>query len=137
MQLYLDSFSAFLSVRNGQFRVRLNGGSEHLFAVRKVSAILLTKGTALSADAALLAVENNIPVLLLNAQTHFPLAQISSGQPGNIATVRKNQPAFSRSSNGFLWVAQTIAHKIERQRDYLQFLAEQSEAPPGFSADAA
>lgn len=137
MQLYLDSFSAFLSVRNGQFRVRLSDGAEHLFAVRKVSAILLTKGTALSADAALLAVENNIPVLLLNAQTHFPLAQISSGQPGNIATVRKNQPAFSRSVAGFTWVAQTIAQKIEQQRAFLQVLAENPGAPQDFGADVA
>lgn len=135
MQLYLDSFGAWLSVRNEQFRVRLRSGEEHLFAVRSVGAILLTKGAALSADAALLAVENDIPVLLIDAQTHYPLAQISSGRPGNIATVRKNQPGFSRSADGFAWVADCIARKIEGQRALLRLLADQPDAPPGFADD--
>ncbi|MBV6443379.1 MAG: CRISPR-associated endonuclease Cas1 1 [Saprospiraceae bacterium] len=135
MQLYLDSFGAYLSVRNGQFRVRLSSGEERLFAVRQVSAVLLTKGTGLSTDAALLAVENDIPVLLLDAQTHYPLAQVGSGRPGNIATVRKNQAAFSRSSEGFAWVADCIARKIEGQRALLRHLAERPAAPPGFTDD--
>jgi CRISPR-associated protein Cas1 len=118
--------------------VRLGAaGQEHFFAVRQVNAILLTKGTAMSTDAALLAVEHGIPVLLLDAQTHYPLAQVSSGQPGNIVTVRKNQPAFSRSAAGFRWVADTIAEKIVRQRAYLQYLSEQPSAPTGFAADVA
>lgn len=124
MQLYLDSFAAFLSVKNGQFRVRLQSGETHLFAVRTVNAILLTKGTGMSTDAALLAVEHDIPILLIDAQTHFPLGQLSSGQPGNIATVRKNQPAFCRSAEGCRWVAETLAQKIENQRALLSRLAE-------------
>lgn len=44
MQLYLDSFASFLSVKNGQFRIRLQSGEVHLFAVREVNVILLTKG---------------------------------------------------------------------------------------------
>lgn len=135
MQLYLDSFAAYLSVKNGQFRVRLSSGETHLFAVRQVSAILLTKGTGLSTDAALLAVENGIPVLLLDARTHYPLAQVSGGSPGNIATVRKNQPAFSRSPGGLAWAAECVAHKIDRQRALLRLLAEKPAAPPGFAGD--
>lgn len=135
VQLYLDSYGAYLSVRNGQLRVRLSSGDERLFALRQISAVLLTKGTGMSADAALLAVENDIPVLLLDAQTHYPLAQVSSGRPGNIATVRKNQPAFSRSVEGYGWVAGLIAQKIENQRRFLQSLAEKPAAPPGFAED--
>lgn len=135
MQLYLDSYAAWLSVQNGRFRVRLRSGENHLFAVRQVAAILLTKGTGLSADAALLAVEHDIPVLLIDAATHYPLAQLSSGRPGNIATVRKNQPAFSRSADGFAWVADCIARKIEGQRALLRRLADHPAAPPGFADD--
>ena len=135
MQLYLDSFAAFLSVKNGQFRIRLQSGETHLFAVRTVNAILLTKGTGLSTDATLLAIENDIPVLLLDAQTHFPLGQISSGRPGNIATVRKNQPDFCRSAEGMQWVAQTLANKVENQRALLRLLAENPNVPPDFPGD--
>lgn len=89
----------------------------------------------MSTDAALLAVENDIPVLLLDAQTHYPLAQVSSGQPGNIATVRKNQPAFSRAPEGWTWVACMIAQKIDNQRTLLRQLAKSPTAPPGFADD--
>lgn len=135
MQLYLDSFGAYLFVRNGMFAVRTRAGGERAFAVRAIGAVLLTKGTALSTDAALLAAEHDIPVILIDADTHFPLAQLGSGRSGSIATIRKNQALFARSAAGFAWVAQQIARKIERQRALLRSLAEAPDAPPGFAAD--
>jgi len=135
MQLYFDSFAAFLSVKNGQFRIRLQSGETHLFAVRTVNAILLTKGTGMSTDAALLAVEHDIPVLLIHAQTHFPMGQLSSGRPGNIATVRKNQPDFSRSVVAYQWIAETLARKIEQQRVLLHRLSEHPDVPADFPSE--
>lgn len=136
MQLYLDSFGAFLAVRNGMFSVRLRGsGDARAFAVRTVDAILLTKGTGMSTDAALLAVDNDIPVLLIDAQTHFPLAQLSSGRPGSIASVRKNQAFFARSAAGLAWAADCLSEKVARQRDLLRQWAERPDAPAGFAAD--
>jgi hypothetical protein len=82
MQLYLDSYGAFLAARNGMFAVRTKSGGEQAFAVRDVQAILCTKSTALSTDAALLAASNDIPILIIDANTHYPLAQVSSGRPG-------------------------------------------------------
>lgn len=137
MQLYLDSFGAYLFVRNGMFAVRTRAGGERAFALRSVGAVLLTKGTALSADAALLAAEHDIPVVLIDADTHFPLAQVSSGRSGSIATIRKNQALFARSPQGFAWVAAQIAQKIAGQRRLLQVLAESPEAPVDFGADLA
>ena len=135
MQIYLDSFAAFLSVKNGQFRVRLSNGETRLFAVRTVNAILLTKRTGMSTDAALLAVEQDIPVLLMDAQTHAPLALISSGKPGNIATVRKNQPEFCRSSDAFQWVAQVLAQKIRAQQALIEIWIEKPDTPADHRAD--
>ena len=124
MQLYLDSFGAYLSVQNGMLAVRTRSGGTRLFALREVGAVLMTRGTALSADAALLAAEHNIPLLLIDANTHFPLATLGSGRPGSISTVRKNQAVFARSADGFTWVAACIARKIGRQRGLLQRLTE-------------
>lgn len=120
MQLYLDSFGAFLSVRNGQFAIRTKSGGEQLFPVRQVGAILLTAGTALSTDAALLAALSAIPVLLIDAQTHEPLAQLSSGQAVSLAAIRRNQAVFTRSPEGFQWMGGILARKIEAQMALLQ-----------------
>jgi CRISP-associated protein Cas1 len=130
MQIYLNSYGAYLSQREGRFRVRVSSGEEHFFALRQTGAILLTRGTACSADALLLAAENDIPVLLIDAQTHFPLAQLSSGRPGSIAGIRKNQAAFARSRQGFEWVAGRLAAKISAQAALLERLCH----APGASA---
>lgn len=133
MQLYLDSFGAFLAVRNGMFSVRMRSGDVRDFAARTVDAILLTKGTGMSTDAALLAVEHDIPVLLIDAQTHFPLGQLSGGRPGSIGTVRKNQPLFARAPEGMAWAAGRLVEKVRRQREHLRGWAEHPAAPAGFA----
>lgn len=135
MQLYLDSFGAYLFVRNGQFGVRTRTQSERLFALREVRAILLTRGTGCSSDAALLAAAHDIPLLLIDANTHFPLAQLSSGRPGSIAAVRREQATFTRSGAGYQWIAGRIAGKIDRQHRLLRRLAALPDAPPDFAAD--
>lgn len=136
MQLYLDSFGAFLAVRNGMFSVRMRGsGVVRDFPARTVDAILLTRGTGMSTDAALLAVENDIPVLLIDAQTHYPLAQLSSGRPATIAAVRKNQVFFARSAAGLAWAAGCIAEKVSRQRQLLRHWAEYPTTSEDFLAN--
>lgn len=132
MQIYLDSFGAFLAVRQGMFAVRTKHAGERLFATREVTAILMTRGTGMSTDAALLAVGEDIPVLLIDAQTHFPLAGISSGRPGSIASIRKNQALFARSAAGFEWAGAQIAGKIAAQRNLLQHYSEHPAATPAY-----
>ncbi len=138
MQLYLDSYGAFLSVRNGMFSIRMRGsGAVRDFPVRTVESILLTKGTGMTTDAALLAVENDIPVLLIDAQTHYPLAQLSSGRPTTIAAVRKNQVFFARSATGLSWAAECLAQKVARQRQLLREWAERPTSGADFAQDVA
>lgn len=120
MQLYLDSFGAWLSVRNGMFRVRMKSGAEQHFPVRNVGAILLTAGTALSTDAALLASVHDIPVLMIDANTHRPLAQLSSGRAVSLAAIRRNQAVFTRSVEGYHWVARLLAAKVDAQAELIE-----------------
>jgi len=119
MQLYLDSFGAYLFVRNGMFAVRMKSG-EQTFAARQLGAILLTAGTAMSADAALLAAAENIPLLLIDANTHAPLAQLGSGRAVSLAAIRRNQAVFTRSPEGFSWVGKILSQKISAQAELLE-----------------
>jgi CRISPR-associated protein Cas1 len=132
MQIYLDSFGAYLFVRNGMFAVRTKTGVEQLFAVRQVGAILLTAGTAMSTDAALLAAEENIPLLLIDANTHTPLAQLGSGRSVSLASIRRNQAIFSRSPDGYAWAARVLSVKVARQMALLDTLSGWENAPPSY-----
>ena len=121
MQLYLDSFGAFLFVKNGQFAIRTRAGGENRFPANEVTAILMTRGTSASTDALLFAVEQAIPVLFIDENTHFPKGQVWAGAFGSIATIRKNQAVWSRGAAGFEWAASVLARKIGHQRELLRF----------------
>lgn len=119
MQLFLDSFGAFLGMRNQQFLVRTGATrSEHLFAVRDVNVIFLTRGTTHTTDALILARQNSIPVVLLDAIGH-PIGQVWSGKFGSISTIRRNQILFAERTEGWLWLARHLRQKIDQQHGVL------------------
>ena len=119
MQLFLDSFGAFLGVRNGQFMVRTGTNrSEHLFAVREVNVIFLTRGTTHTTDALILALNNDIPLVILDAIGH-PIGQVWSGKFGSIATIRRNQMLFAANTEGWRWLAKHLKKKIDTQNGVL------------------
>ena len=115
MQLFLDSFGAFLGVRNGQFLVRTGTSrNEHLFPVREVNVIFLTRGTTHTTDALILALKNDIPMIILDGIGH-PVGQVWSGKFGSISTIRRNQILFAESNDGWKWLANHLRRKIDEQ----------------------
>jgi CRISP-associated protein Cas1 len=131
MQLYLDSFGAFLGVKNQMFWVNTKKNEEQIFATNNINAILLTKGVSLSVDAVLLAFKNDIPIIFIDAIGH-PIGQIWSGYYGSIATIRKNQAAFVRSAEGWKWMRNILVQKIKNQRVMLQKINETQQGNTGF-----
>jgi len=114
MQLYVDSFGASLRIKNGMFWVKPAKSEGRLFPVRTVNAIFLTKGVHTSTDALLLAIENAIPVLLIDGIGH-PVGQIWGGQYGSIATIRKQQALLATHPQGLLWIRDLMVQKLEGQ----------------------
>lgn len=131
MQLFLDSFGAFLGVRNGMFWVRPRHGEGRAIAVRELQAVFLNRGVSVSADALMLAIREGIPVLLIDAIGH-PVGQVWSGRFGSIATIRKNQALFAIHSEGLSWVREVLLQKIDRQRLVLRTLPEGKHLAPEF-----
>lgn len=124
MQLYLDSFGAYLCVKNEMFCLRTKqSGGEASFPIREVNAILITKGVSLSSDAMLLALKNDIPLLLIDSIGH-PVGQLWSGYYGSIATIRKNQAIFVQSEKGWNWMRQILINKIKAQKSTLESINE-------------
>jgi CRISP-associated protein Cas1 len=119
MQLFLDSFGAFLGVRNGQFLIRMGTSrAEHCFPIRDVNVIFLTRGTTHTSDALILALNHDIPVIFLDNIGH-PIGQVWSGKFGSISTIRRNQIQFSADTEGWLWLAKHLAKKIDTQNGVL------------------
>ena len=124
MQVYLDSYGAFLGVRNGMFYIKPRHGEGQTLPLRKVKAIFLCRGVRVSTDALELAICSGIPVLLTDGIGR-PLGQVWSGQFGSIATIRKNQALFSLSLPGLYYVAGLLRRRAEGQLEMLARLKEQ------------
>lgn len=123
MQVYLDSYGAYLGVQNGMFWVKPLHHAGRALPIRQVNAIFLTRGVRMSTDAMLLALENSIPVLLIDAIGH-PLGQLWSGQFGSIATIRRQQALFAYRAEGWQWIRDVLVFKIRRQKALLESLSE-------------
>jgi CRISPR-associated protein Cas1 len=121
MQLYLDSYGASLGVKNGMFCLKTPNNPPQLIAIRRINVIFATKGVNISTNAMLLAIQNNIPLILLNNISH-PVGQVWSGQFGSISTIRKNQALFARHPDGLVWIKNHLCQKIEQQIGLLQQL---------------
>ena len=118
MQLYLDSFGASLRVKNKMFWVKPSRNEGKQIPVREVNAIFLTKGIHISSDALLLAIQHNIPVLLIDGLGRM-VGQVWDGQYGSIATIRKQQALLATDKRGLLWIRDLMVMKLERQRSLL------------------
>jgi CRISPR-associated protein Cas1 len=123
MQIYLDSYGAYLNVRNGKFQIALKQHPAQTFATDDVDVIFLTEGVTVTSDALVLALEKDIPVVFLNYLGQ-PMGQVWSGKFGSIATIRRNQMRFAECTEGWLWMAQTLASKVDNQALVLRQLAD-------------
>ncbi len=119
MVVYLDSFQAFLSVKDRMFVAKTPANPERLFSPDEVKTIFLTKGVSTSTDALLLAIKHDIPVILLDGTGH-PEGQVWSGQYGSISTIRQQQALWSRTPDALIWVKnELILPKLYAQCQHL------------------
>ncbi|WMX17548.1 CRISPR-associated endonuclease Cas1 [Aureispira sp. CCB-E] len=121
MQLYIDSYGAFLGVKDGMFWVKPIETKGKLIAVRKVRSILLSPSIRVSTDALFLALKNSITVLLLD-KIGRSKGLVWSGQYGSISTIRKHQALFAQHIQGMLWIRDLLLQKINNQQSLLKQL---------------
>lgn len=95
---------------------------QHYVAVHQVKTISLHPSTRLTHEAITTALENNIDVLFIDRKG-FPVGRIWGHQFGSIATIRKNQLAFSASLACIDWVRARMVRKTENQHALLSLLA--------------
>ncbi|KXX69431.1 CRISPR-associated endonuclease Cas1 [Flammeovirga sp. SJP92] len=120
MQLFIDSYGAYLGVKDEMFWVKPQHSTPQLVAVPKVKCIFLTRGVSVSTNAMRMAIENSIPMLLLDA-IGKPIGQVWSGQFGSIATIRRNQAFFAESNKGIDWIKKIIEAKVLNQIQLLKY----------------
>lgn len=124
MQLVINTYGTYLHIKDELFEVRVKKDGivqKHHFASQKVKSILLSKGAAISTDAIILAVKNNIDILVFEYDG-TPIGRFWHSRPGSTSKIRKKQLEASLNEIGVTWIVNWLDTKIGNQADFLKRL---------------
>lgn len=124
MQLVINTYGTYLHIKDELFEVRVKKEGieeKHHFASQKVKSILLSKGAAISTDAIILAVKNNIDILVFEYDG-TPIGRFWHSRPGSTSKIRKKQLEASMNEIGLRWVVSWLGSKTGNQADLLKRL---------------
>lgn len=124
MQLIINTYGTYVHVKDELFEVTLtkDGVKEkHHFASQKVTSILLSKGAAISTDAVILAMKNNIDVVVFEYDG-VPVGRFWHSKPGSTSKIRKQQLEASLNETGVFWIKNWLTVKLNNQTEFLKRL---------------
>lgn len=124
MQLVINTYGTYVHIKDDMFEIRLKkeGQTEkHHLASQKVTSILLSKGAAISTDAVILAMKNNIDIIVLEVDG-TPVGRFWHSRPGSTSKIRKAQLEASLNKDGLFWVKRWLGTKLENQVSLLKRL---------------
>lgn len=117
MDLILNTYGTTLGKEMDNFVVSHTDGKQRIHP-ENIKSISISKGAQITSDAALLAIENEIDVLFVDAKG-TPRGRIWSNKYGSVSTIRKNQVNFTFSTDALKWIKNILQEKIENQQAML------------------
>lgn len=114
MQIVLNNFGVTLGRDNEGFVITTQDGRQRIPVVG-VTSILVAKGALISTDAMLLAIENEIEVIICDRHGE-PQGRIWSPKYGSISTIRKGQLSFTYSKEAVDFIKDILEKKINNQQ---------------------
>jgi len=124
MQLVINTWGTYVHIKDELFEVTLPKDGEkqkHHFASQKVTSILMSKGAAISTDAIILAMKNNIDIIVFEYDG-MPVGRFWHSKPGSTSRIRKQQLDASLNAIGVFWVKSWLATKLGNQVEFLKRL---------------
>lgn len=124
MQLIINTYGTYVHVKDELFEVTLTKEGEkqkHHFASQKVTSILMSKGAAISTDAVILAMKNNIDIIVFE-RDGMPVGRFWHSKPGSTSKIRKRQLEASLNGTGVFWTKHWLTGKLDNQLEFLKRL---------------
>ncbi len=124
MQLVINTYGTYVHVKDDVFEVTLTKEGEkekHHFASQKVTSILMSKGSAISTDAVILAMKNNIDIIIFE-RDGMPVGRFWHSKPGSTSKIRKQQLEASMNETGVYWIKTWLTGKLDNQIELLKRL---------------
>ncbi|MBK6929459.1 MAG: CRISPR-associated endonuclease Cas1 [Saprospirales bacterium] len=138
MQLHLNSYGAYLHVKDAMFDVRKKqddgSWSSKPVAAHKVKSIWMGRGTALSSDAVRLALQHNVDIVFLE-NDGMPMGRVWHSKLGSTTLIRKRQSEAALDDRGLRYVKDWLCAKLENQADFVRDLKKHRPQHGDFLAD--
>jgi CRISPR-associated protein Cas1 len=130
MQLIINTWGTYVHVKDDMFEVRVpvedNPPRKQCIASRKITSILLSKGAAVSTDAIIMAMKNNIDIVVLD-RDGFPVGRFWHSRLGSTTRIRKKQLETSMGKTGVLIIKHLVGSKLQNQAGFLKRLKKHRE----------
>ena len=124
MQIVINSYGAYVHVKDDMFEVSMTKDGEkekRHFASQKVTSILMSKGSAISTDAVILAMKNNIDIFIFE-HDGMPVGRFWHSRSGSTSKIRKQQLEASLNEIGATWTKKWLSVKLDNQVEFLKRL---------------
>lgn len=130
MQLYITTYGSFLHIKDGMFQVKYTEDGETVkkkIPPKKVSAIVLDKGTSLTYEAVKTALSHNIDIVFAEGDG-APIGRVWHSKLGSTTKIRKRQLEASLNEEAVTWVKIWVTDKIANQIDFIKKLKKHRKA---------
>jgi len=124
MHLYITTYGSFLHIKDGMFEVKYTEDGEQVkkkIPPKKVSGIVLDRGTSLTYEVVKTALEHNIDIVFAEGDG-APIGRVWHSKLGSTTKIRKRQLQASLNEEAVYWIKQWIADKIQNQIDFIKEL---------------
>lgn len=125
MQLYINTYGTYVHIKDQMFEIRIKKEDKtwekHHYSAKKVSSIVLSQGTALSAAAVKLAVTNNIDILFVERDGR-PIGRVWHSKLGSTTRIRKEQLVASMNQDGLKAIKEWIGTKLDNEIEFVKKL---------------
>ena len=125
MQIYLNTYGTYLHVKDDMFEIKIPVKDElpkkQLIAAHKITSIVMSTSGALSTDAVMLALKNNIDIIFTKADGH-PIGRIWHSKLGSTTKIRKRQLEASLGKEAVTFTKAWITEKMTNQLEFIKDL---------------
>lgn len=124
MHLYITTFGAYIHVRDGMFEIKITEDEKEIkkkIPPKKVTGIVLDRGTSLSYEVVKVALAHNIDIVFA-AGDGAPIGRIWHSKLGSTTRIRKRQLEASLTNEAVKWAKQWVSDKVENQVDFIKEL---------------
>lgn len=124
MHLYITTFGSYIHIKDGMFEVKVVDGENEIkkkIPPKKVTGIVLDRGTTLTYEVVKVALMHNIDIVFADGDG-APIGRVWHSKLGSTTKIRKRQLEVSLNADSITYIKSWVVEKIANQIEVLKEL---------------